>query len=393
MPSIVAAVASASMTAGWGRVLEQVAALAVCLSLLACQPSPSAAPTAASSPPGTATGTSSSPSPAPSTPVTGDPRVDGWRDDLARIIPGLERIHPDPFHGTPKADFEAAVAALAAEVPDATDDELLIGVLRIVALISAGGCDGHSGAFIWGTGTYPVDSLPFRLWLFGDELVIVDALPPHEGLIGARIDAVEGRPIADVRAALDPVIPRDNDQTVRLLAPRYLLIPQVLRGLGLADDGAISIDLTAQDGTTSSLDVEPVPMAEYNAWAGPYGLHLPVDPDVRYLSNIAEDLWWEVLPDGESLYVQYNRVEHLSPATLADLSTALRGEDDRPRDPRRPPQLRRRGAGARPAPRGARPAGGRRAGRVVRARRTEHVVGRCAAPRPPRGADLRDIHR
>jgi hypothetical protein len=226
--------------------------------------------------------------------------------------------------------MEAAVADLSARAASLTDDELMVGVLRIGALVSAGGCDGHTGGFPWGTGTYPLDSLPLRLWLFpgddGDELVVVDALAPYENLVGARIDAIEGRPTADVRTTVDPVIPRDNDQTVRLLTPRYLLIPQVLRGLGLADDGPVTLDLTARDGTSTTIDIEPVPMSEYNAWAGPYGLHLPADPGVRYLSRMDEGLWWELLSDGATLYVQYNRVDR-DAAAISELRAAATAPD------------------------------------------------------------------
>jgi hypothetical protein len=157
--------------------------------------------------------------------------------------------------------------------------------------------------------------------------VIVDALAPHEDMIGARVDSVEGMPIVEVLAALDPLIPRDNAQTVRLLTPRYLLIPQVLRGLGIADDGPVTLGLTSEAGTTSLAEVEPVRMVEYNAWAGPYGLHLPDDPAVLYLSRIAEALWWEVLPDAETLYVQYNRADVPGPAVLGGLESALEGPD------------------------------------------------------------------
>ena len=253
-------------------------------------------------------------------------RTLGWQADLALIVPGIERIHPDPFRGTPKAEIEAAVADLSARAGALTDDELMVGVLRIAALISRNACDGHTGAFIWGTGTYPVDSLPLRLWLFGDELRIVDELDPSRfGLRGAVIEAIEGRPIAEVLAVLDPVIPRDNEQTVRLLTPRYLLIPQVLRGLGLADDGPITVQFV-QGSARAEVDIEPVPMAEYNAWAGPYGLHLPADPEVRYLSRMNEDLWWERLPDEETLFVQYNSVGFLG-SELADLRQAVSAPD------------------------------------------------------------------
>jgi hypothetical protein len=298
------------------------AALAVVVALVvaACGPAPATPPgpspgATATTPPASDTG----PSPA----ATVD-RASGWRSDLELIVPGMDRIHPNLEHGTTLEALNQAVADLSASVETSTDDELMVGVARIAAMVSAEGHDGHTGLFVWGTGTYPVDSLPLRLWLFEDEVVIVDALPPYEALIDTRIDTIEGRPIAEVLETMDPIIPRDNDQTVRLLAPRYLLIPQVLRGLGIAGDGPIAVGVTTAQGSEDVQLIEPVPMAEYNAWAGPYGLHIPADPDVLYLSNIEDDLWWEVLPDTRTLYVQYNRVERLAPSVLEDLGSALK---------------------------------------------------------------------
>ena len=235
----------------------------------------------------------------------------------------MDRLHPDLTHDVALEALSSAVDDLAAEVPNATDDEVMVGVLEIVAMVSAAGCDAHTGAFIWGTGTYPVDSLPFRLWLFEDEVVIVDALPPYADLIDSRIDTVNGRPMSEVLAALDPIIPRDNAQTVRLLTPRYLLIPQVLRGLGIAGDGPVALGLTLPTDDMDVRMIEPIPMAAYNAWAGPYGLRLPQDPDVLALSNIDDDLWWQVLFDSRTLYVQYNRAEVQTAGVLDELGAAL----------------------------------------------------------------------
>ena len=313
------------------RVAPFAAALLLAATIAACG-------NAATSAPGSATPTGPTAVPtttfaAPAATATAQAslgRADGWRADIAALVPGMAAIHPNLTHGTSRAVLDAAASALAATVDTATDDELLVGVLRIVAMVSRAGCDAHTGAYVWGAGTYPVDSLPLRLWLFpkedgevGDEVVVVDALPPYAGLIGSRIEAVEGRPIADVIAAIDPIVPRDNAQTVRLLMPRFLLIPQILRGLGLAGAGAVSLARTATDGARSTVDVEPVPMAAYNGWAGPYGLHLPADPRVRYLSRIDDALWWEVLDDDETLYVQYNRVDPLPASQVADLQAAL----------------------------------------------------------------------
>jgi hypothetical protein len=288
----------------------------------ACGPTPLGT---ATPPPGSPT---SNPPPAASPSATAtDQRDAGWRSDLESLVPEMARLHPNLTHGTSRAALDGAVTDLIATIPTATDDELMAGVLRIVAMVSAGGCDAHTGAFIWGTGTYPVESLPLRVWLFpyelGDALTIVDALPPYRDLIGSTIDTIEGKGERDVRLELAAVIPRDNDSTLRLLAPRYVLIPQVLRGLGVADAGPVTLGLTTPSGDPRTVDVDPIPMVDYNAWAGPYGLHLPADPDVLYLSRIDDPVWWSVLLDADTLYVQYNRVEHLTSATLDGLRAAI----------------------------------------------------------------------
>ena len=261
-------------------------------------------------------------------PATG--RDASWRADLELIVPGMAAIHPHLFHGVSRATLEWAVATLSARVPQATDDELMVGVLRVVALVSGAGCEGHTGAFVWGAGSYPVDSMPLRLWLFGDELVVVDAMAPYRSLVGSRIDAIDGHPTADVLSAILPLVPHDNNQTVRLVSPRLVLIPQILRGLGLAGDGPVSLVVSpattlsgrSADAGSSHL-IDPIPMADYNAWAGAYGLHLPSDPNVLYLSRIDDALWWEMLPGTRTLYVQYNRVEPLPPTRLSALRAAL----------------------------------------------------------------------
>lgn len=308
--------------------LAPVLVLALVVLAAGCNATPTVS-SGTTPPPSAAAGASpsagaASPGTTATSPAASLDRVSGWQSDLALLVPGMERLHADLYHGVSEEALEDAVRSLSATVPTATDDELLAGVLRIVAMVSAGGCDGHTGAFIWGTGRYPLDSLPLRLWLFGDDLVVVDALPPYEELIGGRIVSIEARAIAEVIEALDPLVPRDNAQTVRLLLPRFVIIPQVLRGAGLADAGPVSIVVEDADGRSSSADVEPIPMVRYNGWAGQYGLHLPANPEVPYLSRIDDALWWEVLEDGVTLFVQYNRVDRLGTTLLTQLENATR---------------------------------------------------------------------
>src|SRR5436309_2014298 len=132
--------------------VRRLAVLAIALSaaMSACSPT---APSPGQSPGGLATASSTlqaTPTPAPTV-----DRVAGWRSDLALLVPGMDRLHPDLGHGTPVGELEAAADEVAAGVPGLTNDQLLVSVLRVVAMVSAHGCDAHTGAFIWGTGTYP----------------------------------------------------------------------------------------------------------------------------------------------------------------------------------------------------------------------------------------------
>jgi hypothetical protein len=220
----------------------------------------------------------------------------------------MDALHPQLDHGVSLDELNAQVDALVDAVPTLTDDELLAGVMRTVAMVSRDGCDAHTGAYVWGGERYPLDSLPLRLWLFDDGVYVVDALAPYRELIGSRVDAIADAPTADVIDLLDPLVPRDNQQTVRLLLPRFLLIPQILRGVGLDTGESVRVELSDDDGAAQTVDIAPIPMADYNEWAGAYGLHIPADPTVPYLARIDDLLWWRPLDDA-TLFVQYNQIE------------------------------------------------------------------------------------
>jgi hypothetical protein len=251
-----------------------------------------------------------------------DPRAAGWQADLGMLVARMDALHPELDHGVPLPELEQQANLVASRVPELSNDQLMVRVVGIVAAVSRHGCDGHTGAYVWGGGSYPLDSLPLRLWLFGDDVYIVGALPPYEELVGRRLGSINGTATAEVIAAIEPIVPRDNDQTVRLLMPRFLLIPQILRGFGLAEpDGPVELGVNVDPDQLELVNVDPIPMSAYNDWAGGYGLHLPVDAGVRYLSRIDDDIWWERLDDG-TLFVQYNRVDFSALSRLSELTEA-----------------------------------------------------------------------
>ena len=258
-----------------------------------------------------------------STPSRADARTGGWLADIAALKEGIENTHPDPWHGLSEKRFDSSLEKLRSEVATGSNDELMVGIVEAVASLSAKGRDAHTGAFVWGTGDYPTHSLPLRLWFFADGLFVVDALPPYRSLVGTRVTSLAGHPIVSVVHHIAPLVSHDNATTIELVTPRFLLIPEILHGLGLLKDARrVEVGIVDAEGHERSVRMTPVGMSDYNEWATPYGLNLPPHGGAAYLEDQDRPLFVRHL-EGNVLDVRYNRVEFLEDDTIASLRRAI----------------------------------------------------------------------
>jgi hypothetical protein len=236
-------------------------------------------------------------------------RDDGWRADFDTMLAGRERIHPDPWYGMERAEWVAAAEDVKRRIPTLDDDEALVELVRLGAMPTWSGRDGHTAIFpfVAGSGThvYPIQMFPFS-----DGLVITAAQGPYEDLIGSRIDAVEGRPIADVLELVEPLAPRDNPSNLRLTAPLYLRVSELLSGLGVIDSvGPATFSLVDQTGVEREVEIEPITADDDVAWRhSDEGARLPA-ANALWLEHRATPLWSEFLDDSGTLYVVYDAVQ------------------------------------------------------------------------------------
>ena len=156
---------------------------------------------------------------------------DRWRDDLRFLARQLPRNHANAFHTVSRETFDAEVARLDAAIPNLNGDEVLVGLMQIVALIG----DGHTHLDL------PPNSLryPIELQWFGDELRVIAAQAPYHSAVGARVLSIGSMPIRDVMERAIQLVPRgENDGRTRLTATMQLTMPEVLHGLGVITDRA-----------------------------------------------------------------------------------------------------------------------------------------------------------
>ena len=252
-----------------------------------------------------------------------DQRVAGWSEDLRSLVAVRERHHPDPWHGIGRELYVRAVEAVVARIGQLNDDQLMVEATRLAAMPTWAGRDGHGGIYPWGEGTYGTHLLPLRLYRFSDGWFVVDAMAPYEELIGDRVTRIAGHEIEAVLEAVEPLVPRDNEQQILSQGGLLMGTVEVLHGLGLVTDAEtpVSVEL---DGN-GEVAVNAVPMTTFQSWAGGHHVHsLPARPDgPAWIRNLEEDGWWEWQADTGTAYLQLNLVADRNPTMLDELRARL----------------------------------------------------------------------
>lgn len=245
-------------------------------------------------------------------PLAPTPAAPSAADDLDLLLDQLETIHPEPFHGIPRADWVADLRDLQQRLPGLSDDEAVVAVMRLVAELSSAGRDGHQ--FALPQPGHEGTVLPVRWYELEGELVVTDGRAPYADLTGAVVDAVDGIPTEEVLALVEPLVPRDGPATVPLFRPMLMVRSQVLSGLGIGDGGAVTLTVSL-DGVTREVAVEPVPFATYTGWTGGFGaIRLPELPGAGYrgrLDDVLRSHWI-----GTTLYVRLTEIQEQPDAAV-----------------------------------------------------------------------------
>ena len=250
-------------------------------------------------------------------------------DDVRLLASSIEQIHPDPFRSVSKDRFESEVNALAQRAPTLSRSQLLVGVLRVIALL--GDRNGHTGLFPGDPAhSRELHFYPLRLYDFADGLYVVDAA--DRSLVRGRLVAIEGKPISEVFALVEPLVPRDNSSNLRGLAPHYALTAEVLDGLGIVDGtGQAEFTLERPDGQRVDVALAAIPASRYistfsDALYGHYPSILPGAPRPLYLASSGKQMWARTLASGRAVYVGYNAVVPPSPAFVRKLERLVKGK-------------------------------------------------------------------
>src|SRR6185437_7307594 len=153
-----------------------------------------------------------------------------WHADLDFMMANLARVHKNLYHTTSKATFDSAATALSAQIPRMSRDEIIMGMMRIVALAG----DGHTNIYPTRDRAIGFHSLPIAMYFFKDGLYIRAAEIGEASIVGARVLKIGSATAQQAYDRVRPYIGRDNEMDALFFAPQLLAMPEVLHALGLS---------------------------------------------------------------------------------------------------------------------------------------------------------------
>lgn len=175
-----------------------------------------------------------------------------WRGDVRFLVAAVDSLHPRPYRWHRRAAWDSAAADLERRLPQMRYDQAVAGFSRLLGLLR----DGHSRLGQLGLPSHgrPVlgplpgpgfeESYPVEYAVFADGLRITGATEKHADLLGARVVAFNGMPVAEVVAALASIVPADNAMWLLNVLPSYLRSPGYLAAAGVSDDPTTPLRLT-----------------------------------------------------------------------------------------------------------------------------------------------------
>jgi hypothetical protein len=215
-----------------------------------------------------------------------------WRQDIAYLARTLPRVHVDGLTGVSRPAWDAAAARLEAAVPHLTDGQVIVGLLRMVALLR----DDET------TIDLPTRSFyPFAARWIGSGLYLIAVQSARRQLLGARLVAVDGHPLKQVLARIRTEVDYGDRGILRAEEIGDLGRPELLAWLGVTRSPA-SAEFTLRTTAGSLRTVRLTALTHRIPVAG-----IAHPPIPLYERHAARPYWMRILRARRVVYLKYNQ--------------------------------------------------------------------------------------
>ncbi|HEX8209850.1 MAG TPA: hypothetical protein VF584_06650 [Longimicrobium sp.] len=247
--------------------------------------------------------------------ASGWSRDEGWVRDIEHLYTEVKRVNPDYRQRPFPAEFERRYAELKRSVPRLSDEEIFIGMGRMLAILH----QGHTTLFAGDDARTPTRLLPVRLYAFPEGIHIVDADDGFKHHIGSRVVSIGSLSAEEALRRVNQATSIDGDME-HLTSVGRLVATFILKGIGaIRTADSVAVRIQGQNGAAQTLNLPTTPSRNF-------GGTLPAPPRVPaplFLGKIQQKHWEQLLPEREALYVQVNGLQPDQDETLPQFGERL----------------------------------------------------------------------
>jgi hypothetical protein len=233
--------------------------------------------------------------PRPLPPMT----AESWRTDIDFFARELPKRHKNAFHSVTQEQFAAEVASLRAKAGQASDDEMIVGLMRIAARVG----DGHTYVHLPSS----LHQFPITVAHIEGAHRVVRGAGRAADLVGGKLTRIDDTSIDEAIARIRTILPQAESEVLFVaFAPLRLSIAEVLHGLGITKSAAAArFTVLLDDGTERSADVSSIALAAKPEWRT-----ATANPPL-YRQRPEDGLWFTWLAEAGTVYVSFRRYDDL----------------------------------------------------------------------------------
>ncbi|WP_299222553.1 S41 family peptidase [uncultured Aquimarina sp.] len=164
-----------------------------------------------------------------------------WQEDLRFLQSTIHKDYSFLFVKTTKEDFDTEVETLYNDIANLQEHEIIVGISRLVSLFKY----GHTYVSFHQK-PFEFSQFPFNLYEFNDGIYIQGTHKNYPEAVGAKVIAVEGKPISEVLKAIEPTVEVENLQYFKAYGINNIRYPEVLHAQKLTKTLQNKVTLTLE---------------------------------------------------------------------------------------------------------------------------------------------------
>ncbi|NAS29922.1 tetratricopeptide repeat protein [Flavobacteriaceae bacterium R38] len=242
-----------------------------------------------------------------------------WQQDVRFLQKTVNEEFPFLFKKITAKEFNIAAEELYKEIPNLQEHEIIVGFSRLVSLFKY----GHSYVSFHQK-PFEFSEFPFRLYEFNDGIYIQGTHKNYPKAVGAKVIAIERKPVYEVLKAIEPTVEAENSQYFKAYGINNIRYPEVLHSQRITNTLQSKITLTLEKNGhqfeqefTILPNKKRIPLTyrfveQKNDWLSARNQ----DKTPLYLKNLDKIYFYEYLPEQKTVYVRHSRIRNDASETI-----------------------------------------------------------------------------